>query len=177
MVTHRQRDPPADRAQAAHRALRTYDSAVGNDATRFLIMEAFALGLSKYFGSQQDFESARTAVQTALKHAPKSIHLRAADFALECKLGGKPVPERLVKFIDRDNGSLRGRICPEPFRRFDVGPSGDVLVCCGHWVPHQHRQPDDGGRRAGPQFRQGAGRSVPPCSTAASLATTSNAAR
>lgn len=126
---------PADRAQAAQRALRAYDSAVGNDATRFMLMEALALALSKHFGSQQDFATARAAVQTALKHAPKSIHLRAADFALECKLAGKPVPDRLVKFIDRDNGALRDRICPEPFKRFDVGPSGDVLVCCGHWVP------------------------------------------
>src|SRR5262249_14318779 len=24
---------------------------------------------------------------------------------------------------------------PLPFERFDIGPSGDVLVCCGHWLP------------------------------------------
>jgi molybdenum cofactor biosynthesis enzyme MoaA len=22
-----------------------------------------------------------------------------------------------------------------PFERFDIGPNGDVLVCCGHWLP------------------------------------------
>jgi len=76
-----------------------------------------------------------TSVRIALKYAPKSIHLRAADFALECKLTGKQVPDRLVKFIGYDNGALLRRICPEPFQRSTSVPSGEVLVCCGHWVP------------------------------------------
>ncbi len=128
-------DAPADRASGLQRALEAYDTSEGNDAIKWLIMEGMALGLSKYFGSNGDFGPARTAVGIGLKYAPKSIHLRAADFAIECKLTGRPVPDRLVKFIGRDNGALRRKICPEPFRRFDVGPSGEVLVCCGHWVP------------------------------------------
>jgi hypothetical protein len=125
----------ADRADGMRRALEAYDTSVGNDAIKWLIMEGMGLALSKYFGSNQDFGSARDAVRIGLKYAPKSIHLRAADFALDCKLAGQPVPDRLVKFIGPDNGALLRRICAEPFQRFDVGPSGEVLVCCGHWLP------------------------------------------
>jgi Iron-sulfur cluster-binding domain len=125
----------AGRASGMLGALQAYDTSEGNDAIKWLIMEGMALALSKYFGSIEDFGPARSAVRIALKYAPKSIHLRAADFALECKLAEQPVPERLVKFIGRDNGALRRRICAEPFRRFDVSPSGEVLVCCGHWLP------------------------------------------
>jgi hypothetical protein len=128
-------DTPADRANAMRGALEAYDTSVGNDAIKWLIMEGMALGLSKHFGSIQDFKSARDAVRIALKYAPKSIHLRAAEFALDCKLAGQPVPDRLVKFIGPDNGALRRRVCPVPFQRFDVGPSGEVLLCCGHWLP------------------------------------------
>jgi hypothetical protein len=124
-----------DRATAMRSALEAYDTSDGNDAIKWLIMEAMALALSKYFGTIRDFASARHAVSIALKYAPKSIHLRAADFALECTLAGQHVPDRLVKFIGRDNGALLQRICPEPFKRFDVSPSGEALVCCGHWLP------------------------------------------
>jgi MoaA/NifB/PqqE/SkfB family radical SAM enzyme len=47
------------------------------------------------------------------------------------------VPARLVKFIGVDNGYMRKFRCPEPFTRFDIGPNGDVSVCCGHWVHKQ----------------------------------------
>jgi hypothetical protein len=139
-ITDREGEPaPAagrgDRARGMRSALDAYDASEGNDAIKWLIMEGMALALAKYFGSNEDFVSAREAVRVALKYAPKSIHLRAADFAIECKLSGRQVPDRLVKFIGYDNGALRRRICHEPFRRFDVGPSGEVLVCCGHWLP------------------------------------------
>jgi hypothetical protein len=45
------------------------------------------------------------------------------------------VPERLAKFIGEDNGYLLQYVCSEPFKRFDIGPNGGVLVCCGHWLP------------------------------------------
>jgi hypothetical protein len=51
------------------------------------------------------------------------------------KIQGKSIPKRLEKFIGNDNGFLKHYVCPEPFKRFDIGPSGDVLVCCGHWLP------------------------------------------
>jgi hypothetical protein len=139
-ITDRASEPPSpdaagERANAMRGALEAYDASEGNEAVKSLVMEAMALALSKYFGTNQDFTSARHAVSIALRYAPKSIHLRAADFALECKLAGQHVPDRLVKFIGRDNGALSQKICPEPFKRFDVSPSGEVLVCCGHWVP------------------------------------------
>jgi Iron-sulfur cluster-binding domain len=37
----------------------------------------------------------------------------------------------LVTTTDISNSSC----APEPFDRFDIGPSGDVLVCCGLWLP------------------------------------------
>src|SRR5438552_363179 len=74
-------DIPAERANAMRSAVEAYDTSEGNDAIKWLIMEGMALALSKYFGSTQDFRSARDAVSIALKYAPKSIHLRAADFA------------------------------------------------------------------------------------------------
>src|SRR5262249_54072635 len=66
---------------------------------------------------------------------PYSIHLKAARHAIRLKLEGKEVPPRLEKFIGIDNGHLKEVVCPLPFERFDIGPSGDVLVCCGHWLP------------------------------------------
>jgi len=126
---------PSARAASLGRMLEAYVDCIGNDAARWSLIEGLALGLSKYYGSIGQYGAAREHIETALEYAPKSIHLRAAEHALDLKLAGKDVPDRLVKFIGDDNGALRGRICPEPFRRFDISPSGEVLVCCGHWVP------------------------------------------
>ena len=125
----------SDRAMALAAALHAYDGSIGNDVLKWCLIEGMALSLSKYFGSVGDFASASEAVNLALKYSPKSIHLRAAEYALECGLRGAKVPDRLMKFIGPDNGALLGYTCPEPFKRFDVGPSGEVLICCGHWVP------------------------------------------
>ena len=125
----------ADRAAGLSRLIEMYNATTGNDATRWTLMEGAALGASKYYGHIGEYATAMANVRIALNYSPKSLHLRAAEHALELKLGGKPVPERLQKFIGKDNGSLLGRICPEPFRRFDVGPSGETLLCCGHWLP------------------------------------------
>jgi tetratricopeptide (TPR) repeat protein len=124
-----------DRAVALSRIIQMYHVTCGNDAMRWTLMEGAALGASKYYGHIGDYASAMTNVRIALNYSPKSIHLRAAEHALELKLAGKPIPGRLQKFIGEDNGALADRICPEPFRRFDVGPSGETLLCCGHWLP------------------------------------------
>jgi hypothetical protein len=126
---------PSDRADGLSRLIRMYHATSGNDAMRWTLMEGSALGASKYYGHVGEYAKAMANVRIALNYSPKSIHLRAAEHALELKLGGKPVPERLQKFIGKDNGALLDRICPEPFKRFDVGPSGDTLLCCGHWLP------------------------------------------
>lgn len=125
----------SDRADGLARMIRMYHATSGNDAMRWTLMEGAALGASKYYGHVGEFAEAMALVRIALGYSPKSIHLRAAEHALELKLGGKPVPDRLQKFIGKDNGALANRICPEPFKRFDVGPSGETLLCCGHWLP------------------------------------------
>lgn len=125
----------SDRAAALSRMIRMYHACSGNDAMRWTLTEGAALGASKYYGHVGEFAEAMANIRIALTYSPKSIHLRAAEHALELKLAGKPVPDRLQKFIGADNGALLGRICPEPFKRFDVGPSGETLLCCGHWLP------------------------------------------
>src|SRR5262249_21537657 len=125
----------ADRADGLARVIRMYHATFGNDAMRWTLMEGAALGASKYFGHTGNYATAMANVRIALHYSPKSIHLRAAEHALELTLGGKPVPGRLQKFIGMDNGALLDRICKEAFKRFDVGPSGETLLCCGHWLP------------------------------------------
>jgi len=125
----------SERAAGLSRLIRMYDATTGNDATRWTLIEGAALGASKYYGHIGEYATAMANIRIALNYSPKSIHLRAAEHALELALAGRPVPDRLQKFIGADNGALLGRICPEPFKRFDVGPSGETLLCCGHWLP------------------------------------------
>jgi hypothetical protein len=114
---------------------RTYAGNDGNNALRFALMEALAFALSRALGAQQRYGEALHIVERALGVTPYSIHLKACRHTLQLKLDGKPVPPRLEKFTGHDNGYLRRFVCPLPFERFDIGPSGDVLVCCGHWLP------------------------------------------
>jgi hypothetical protein len=113
----------------------TYAQCDGNDGVRFSLMEALAFGLSRVLGSQLRYAEALDVVNKALEFTPYSIHLKAAKHALQLKLDGKSVPARLEKFVGQDNGYLKQFVCPLPFERFDIGPNGDVLVCCGHWLP------------------------------------------
>ena len=126
---------PEQRAGQLVAMLEAFDATSGNEKLRWTINECLALALSKYFGSEGHYTTAKRFVGIGLSGSPYSIHLKAADYALTARLKGETVPPRLMKFIGPDNGALLGKICPEPFKRFDVGPSGEVLVCCGHWLP------------------------------------------
>jgi sulfatase maturation enzyme AslB (radical SAM superfamily) len=117
------------------KTLETYVRCDGNDGIRFSLIEALAFGLSRVLGSQRRYTEALAAVNKALAFTPYSIHLKAAKHTLLLKLDGKSVPGRLEKFVGEDNGYLKQFVCPLPFERFDIGPNGDVLVCCGHWLP------------------------------------------
>jgi hypothetical protein len=124
-----------ERTQALLDMLETYTSNQGNDALRFSIIEATALALGRAFGADAKYEQALSAVDKGLTVKPYSIHLKAAKHTLLLKSEGKSIPPRLEKFAGDDNGYLRQFVCPLPFERFDIGPDGQVLVCCGHWLP------------------------------------------
>lgn len=126
---------PEQRTQMLVAAFETYKSNDGNNALRFAVMEALAFALSRVLGAQGRYGEALQIVEQALAVSAYSIHLKACKHTLLLKLDGKAIPPRLEKFAGNDNGYLRQFICPLPFERFDIGPSGDVLVCCGHWLP------------------------------------------
>jgi hypothetical protein len=129
------RGDPEHRIALLLQVFDAYAMSAGNDALRFAVMEAFALGLSRVLGHRGSYGEALAIVDRALTVRPYSIHLKAAKHALDLRVTGGKVPPRLEKFIGSDNGYLKQFVCPLPFERFDIGPSGDVLVCCGHWLP------------------------------------------
>ena len=129
------RGDPELRTRVLGEMFDAYAIAEGNDALRFAVMEALAFGLSRALGHVGRHAEALAIIDRALASRPYSIHLKAAKHALGLKLEGKTLPPRLEKFIGADNGYLKQFVCPLPFERFDIGPNGDVLVCCGHWLP------------------------------------------
>jgi hypothetical protein len=128
-------DSAEQRAWCLTDLFNAYFEAQGNDALRFAILEAVALAISRSFGHMGKIGEAYPIVDKAFAINPRSIHLKAAKHALGLKLDGKEVPPRLEKFIGEDNGYLEQYVCPVPFERFDIGPDGGVMVCCGHWLP------------------------------------------
>ena len=126
---------PDERAAMLIAAFDAYDRTDGNDALRVMLMEALAFALSRVLGARGRYREAELIVDRALVRRPYSMHLKAVKHALGLKLADREVPARLAKFIGEDNGYLEQFVCPVPFHRFDIGPDGGVLVCCGHWLP------------------------------------------
>ena len=126
---------PEQRLRMLQDAFHTYVGNEGNDALRRSIIEALAFALSRALGAGRQYAEALQIVEQALGVNPYSIHLKAAKHTLLLKLAGESVPPRLEKFVGEDNGYLREFVCPQPFESLDVTSSGDVLVCCGHWLP------------------------------------------
>lgn len=134
---------PSERADILAHALYAYTSAKDkHQLWRCLIeklwrcfIEAFGFALSRILGEQGKYDDAMKIVEDVMRHMPYSIHLKAAKHALELKLKGTHVPDRFAKFIGKDNGYLRQFVCREPFNRLDIVYNGDVLVCCGLWLP------------------------------------------
>jgi len=94
-----------------------------------------AFALSRAMGARGDFARALSIVDRALLRTPRSIHLKTARHALNVKLAGGALPKRLEKFVGEDNDHLRAFVCPMPFERMDESYNGDILLCCGHWLP------------------------------------------
>ena len=119
------------RSHALFAMLDAYGSADGNNKLRFLITEASALALGRALGARGEYKRALAAVDRGLAVEPYSIHLKAARHTLWLKSAGRPVSPRMEKFAGEDNGYLKQFVCPLPSERFDIGPNGDVKVCCG----------------------------------------------
>jgi Iron-sulfur cluster-binding domain len=128
-------DSSNDRVEMLFNAFQAYKTTTGNDALRFAVMEAIAFGLSRALGTRRQYDRARLIADDMLAITPGSIHLKAVKYALTLKIAGKVVPPRLEKYVGEDNGYLRQFVCSQPFERFDIGPDGNVMVCCGHWLP------------------------------------------
>lgn len=125
----------SSRRSALLAAFDAYNQTTGNDALRFAIMDAIACALSRSFGKIGEYKQAAEVVGKALERTPHSMHLRTARHALSLKLAGEPLHPRFEKFVGDDSGYLKKFVCTLPFDRFDIGPDGNVLVCCGHWLP------------------------------------------
>jgi len=106
--------------------------------------ESLAWALSKYYGSLGNFERALYFIENSLKSGCSPIHLKSAEYALHLRLSNKAIPPRLEKFIGYDNGYLKDFVCDAPFKRFDIVETGDVNVCCGHWLPNSIGRIDQG---------------------------------
>jgi len=117
--------------------LEVYYGNYGNDDTRFDIIETLTFGMCRVLGSIGLYEEAFSLVNRAMQLRPYSLYLKSANHALRLKVENRIVPDRLMKFIGNDDGYMKKFRCPEPFTRFDIGPNGDVSVCCGHWVNKQ----------------------------------------
>jgi uncharacterized Fe-S cluster-containing radical SAM superfamily protein len=128
-------DSEQQRAQCLVELFDAYSKTQGNDALRIAILEAMALAIARSLGHLGQFGEAFAIVDSAFALIQHSIHLKAAKHTLGLRLDGKKVPLRLEKFVGEDNGYLDQFVCPLPFERFDIGPDGGVMVCCGHWLP------------------------------------------
>ena len=124
-----------DRASCLVAMFNAYSKTRGNESLRIAIVEAVALAISRTLGHLGQFSEAYALVDKAFNQIQHSIHLKAAKHALGLKLAGKPLPPRLEKFVGEDSGHLKKYVCPLPYERFDIGPDGGVMVCCGHWLP------------------------------------------
>lgn len=104
-----------------------------------LFAEAAILSLARLdsFASRYAQAQERLLTLAARPSAdPRWAHLvHDTLFALDCRLREVPLPAALEHLVGDDPGYLKQRICAQPFKRFDIQPDGDVLVCCHHWLP------------------------------------------
>ena len=126
---------PALKQQSLAGTLDAYEAARGIGEVRSSLIEAFTFALVRSLGNLGRYAEAASHVDRGLRYRPYSIYLKAARHALTLRIEGKNPPKRFDKFIGEDTGYLKQFVCPEPFKRFDIGPDGNVLVCCGHWLP------------------------------------------
>jgi MoaA/NifB/PqqE/SkfB family radical SAM enzyme len=123
------------RAVLLEKLWQTFYDFTWRNELRFNVIEAAALAFSKYYGGLGNYPRALHFVERALEDHRRSVHLEAARHTLHLRIDGAPVPPWLEKFVGPDNGYLKDFVCNMPFRRFDIVETGEVNVCCGHWLP------------------------------------------
>jgi iron-sulfur cluster protein len=99
------------------------------------LIEALGLANARSLCIENKFDTAHQLIHQLLFLSRASIHLRAAEHAIGLLLKGDDVPAHLKKFVGIDANALADRFCPVPFARVDVHQSGEVGVCCSHWLP------------------------------------------
>jgi len=104
---------------------------------RFQQLELIAITMGMYYGDLGQFKRADFYVNTTLRELPNSFSfsLKGASRALFLAQRGEVVPERLMKYIGRPSHFLESYVCDIPFRRFDIVETGEINLCCGHWLP------------------------------------------
>jgi hypothetical protein len=99
------------------------------------LTEALGLAVVRQRAIEGHVESAHALTQKLLTISRRSIHLRSAESAVGLLLKQEPVPAHLQRFVGNDRSALADRFCPVPFARTDVHQSGEVVMCCTHWLP------------------------------------------
>jgi hypothetical protein len=99
------------------------------------VTEALALAVARAACIRGDYSGAHALIHRLLLLSRKSIHLRAVEYAVGLLLKGDTVPDYLKKFVGYEVNALADRFCPVPFARADVHQSGEVVMCCSHWLP------------------------------------------
>jgi MoaA/NifB/PqqE/SkfB family radical SAM enzyme len=110
---------------------------------RFGVLESVAIALSKHYGSVDNCQRALHFVEATLREPHKSVHLKAARHALYMRAANQAVSPRLEKFVGADSGYLKDFVCEMPFQRFDIVETGEINLCCGHWLPKAIGSIDD----------------------------------
>jgi hypothetical protein len=125
----------SDRAKELARLFEALDRNPGNNRARYRFLETLAFTFSRHYGLPGEYETALSYVERAIALGEGYLHLEACRHALELKRRGKPIPERFAKFVGHDTGLLTEHVCPLPFTRFEVNPTGEVHICCPMHVP------------------------------------------
>jgi hypothetical protein len=131
------------RAIALEKLWMTFHDFTWKSPMRFAVLEAIAIAFSKYYGSLSNYERALYFVDVASREPRASIHLKTTRQVLHMRKENQLVHPRLEKFVGPDNGYLKDFVCEMPFKRFDIVETGEINLCCGHWLPRAIGTVDD----------------------------------
>jgi hypothetical protein len=99
------------------------------------VIEALCLAAVRCLCLSGRCDRAQAITHRLLAVSRHSIYLRSAEHAIGMLVKGETVPIHLRKFVSADKSALADRFCPVPFARADIHQSGEVAMCCTHWLP------------------------------------------